>query len=378
MLEPEVYYPLKVFTCERCFLVQIDEYKAAKEIFDVDYAYFSSYSSTWLNHCSDYTNMICERFGYNQDSLVVELASNDGYLLQYFKQKGIPVLGVEPSLNTARHALGKGIDCITDYFSSELATKEFTAKGRRADLVIANNVLAHVPDIVDFVRGISLILKETGVLTVEFPHLLQLMLHNQFDTIYHEHFSYLSLVAVRAIFESQGLSIFDVQEIATHGGSLRIYAKHKSDISKPVSESVKALVTKEEHFGITDIDKHLAFQEKALKIKYAFLEFLLEGKRKQKKIAAYGAAAKGNTLLNFCGVKSDMINFVADASPHKQNKFLPGSHIPIVSAEKLREYKPDFVIIFPWNIKEEVCQQLAYVRDWGAKFVVAVPQLTIF
>ncbi len=374
--EPEVFFPLKVFTCHHCFLVQVDEYKKSDAIFDSNYVYFSSYSKSWLQHAKDYTDVMQNRFSYNQDSLVIEIASNDGYLLQYFKEKNIPVLGVEPTSNTAEVAQKNGINSIVDFFGVKLANK-LVNDNIKADLLLGNNVLAHVPDIVDFVSGMKIILKENGVITMEFPHLLQLIENNQFDTIYHEHFSYLSFYTVKNIFEAQQLEIFDVDEISTHGGSLRIYAKHKEDTTKSISDNVSLLLSKEEKQGLLSINYYTEFQSKALKVKLDITDFLIQQKRYNKKVAAYGAAAKGNTLLNYCGIKSDLIDFVVDANPHKQNKFLPGSHIHVVNEDYLKQQKPDFIIIFPWNLKHEIIQQLAYIKDWGGKFVIPIPQLEI-
>ena len=374
--EPEIFYPLKVYTCANCFLVQLDEYKKSDAIFDSNYVYFSSYSTSWLLHAKEYTDLMTERFGYNENSMVIEVASNDGYLLQYFKQKNILVLGIEPTANTAEAAKEKGIDSIIDFFGSRLAN-ELISKNIKADLLLGNNVLAHVPDIVDFVGGVKIILKERGVVTMEFPHLVQLVDNNQFDTIYHEHFSYLSFHTVKQIFESQGLEMFDVEEIPTHGGSLRIYAKHKNDVTKAITGNVANLLKKETEKGLTGLAYYDDFQQKALKVKLDLTEFLIDQKRAGKKVAAYGAAAKGNTMLNYCGIKTDLIGFVVDANPHKQNKFLPASHIPVVHEQYLKDTRPDFVIIFPWNLKDEITRQLSYIKDWGGKFVVAVPDLQI-
>ena len=374
--EPENYYPLKVYTCHQCYLVQVDEYKKSDAIFDSNYVYFSSYSSSWLQHARTYTEIMTNRFGYNINSLVIEVASNDGYLLQYFKEQNIPVLGIEPTANTAAAAKEKGVDSVVDFFGVRLA-KELVAKNIKADLLLGNNVLAHVPDIIDFVGGMKIILRETGVVTMEFPHLMQLVDNNQFDTIYHEHFSYLSFHTVKQIFESQGLEMFDVEEILTHGGSLRIFAKHPTNRDLSISPNVATLLDKEQQKGLTSLSYYDNFQQKALKVKLDFTSFLIEQKNAGKKVAAYGAAAKGNTLLNYCGIKNDLINFVVDANPHKQNKYLPGSHIPVVNEMYLKEAKPDYVIIFPWNIKDEITLQLAYIRDWGGKFVTAVPDLQI-
>ncbi|MBA3632984.1 MAG: methyltransferase domain-containing protein [Acidobacteria bacterium] len=375
--EPEVFYPLGVFVCEKCFLVQIDEFKKADEIFDETYAYFSSFSRTWLEHSKKYVEMMCRRFGFDETSQVIEIASNDGYLLQFFQQRNVPVLGIEPTLSTAQAARDKGVETWTEFFGAELAEK-LVEKNLQANLLLGNNVLAHVPNINDFVAGLKIALKPEGVVTMEFPHLLQLVENNQFDTIYHEHFSYLSFYTVKQIFITQGLEIFDVEEISTHGGSLRIFAKHAEDKSKSVSLKVENLWRKEAERGMLDLSYYLGFQQKADKIKYDLLDFLVEQKRAGKKVAAYGAAAKGNTLLNYCGVKKDLIEFVADASPHKQGLFLPASHIPIVDESFIKREKPDFVIILPWNIKEEVVEQLNYIRQWNGKFVVAIPSLEIY
>lgn len=374
--EPELFFPLKIYVCNNCFLVQVDEYKKSNEIFNEKYAYYSSFSKTWLNHAKNYVNMIKNRFKLNKTSFVIEIASNDGYLLQYFKEKGIPCLGVEPASNTAKVAKQKGIEVIEDYFGVRLA-QDLTAKNKKADLLIGNNVLAHVPDINDFVTGLKIILKETGIITMEFPHLMQIIENNQFDTIYHEHFSYLSFLTVMKIFESHGLELFDVEEIPTHGGSLRIYAKHKGDNSKKLSERVNNLINIELSKKINKLEFYKNFQNEANKIKYDFLQFLVNGKLNGKKIIAYGAAAKGNTLLNYCGVKNDLIEFVVDASPYKQNNYLPGSHIPIVNESEIKKLKPDFIIILPWNIKEEIMTQLNYVKEWDCKFVIPIPKVRI-
>ncbi|MES2850097.1 MAG: class I SAM-dependent methyltransferase [Bacteroidota bacterium] len=375
--EPETFYPLKVYTCHKCFLVQVDEYKKSNAIFDSNYLYFSSYSTSWLKHAKAYTEMMTKRFGYTKDSLVIEVASNDGYLLQYFHQNNIPVLGIEPTANTAEAAKGKGVNSVVDFFGVRLA-KELVAKNIKADLLLGNNVLAHVPDIVDFVAGMKVILKENGVVTMEFPHLMQLVDNNQFDTIYHEHFSYLSFTTVKQIFESQGLEMFDVDQVPTHGGSLRIYAKHKEDTTKEISANVKLVLDMEASKGMNGLAYYNGFQEKAMRVKLDLLSFLIQQKNAGKKVAAYGAAAKGNTLLNFCGVKNDLINFVVDANPHKQNKFLPASHIPVMNEQYLKDAKPDYVIILPWNLKDEITQQLSYIREWGGQFVVPIPAVHSF
>ncbi|MDR2622991.1 MAG: class I SAM-dependent methyltransferase [Methanobrevibacter sp.] len=372
--EPEILYPLKVLVCDNCFLVQIDEYKKFDEIFNSEYAYFSSFSSSWLEHSKKYVDMITEKLDLDENSLVVEIASNDGYLLQYFKEKAIPCLGIEPTASTAEVAKSKGIDVVEDFFNVSLASSL-----KKADLILGNNVLAHVPDINDFVKGLKLALKPNGVITMEFPHLLNLINYNQFDTIYHEHFSYLSLIAVKRIFESQGLKIFDVEELATHGGSLRVYATHieNNNIIYKLNDSVDLILNEEKDAKLDKIEGYLNFEENAQKIKLDFLEFLLKAKKEGKSVVAYGAAAKGNTLLNYCGIKSDLIKFVVDASPHKQNKFMPFSHIPILSKEAIENEKPDYIIILPWNIKEEVINLLTYVKDWNCKYVLPTPELKI-
>ncbi|WP_345951549.1 class I SAM-dependent methyltransferase [Mucilaginibacter sp. PAMB04274] len=374
--QPEAFYPLKVYTCHHCFLVQIAEYKKCDTIFDNQYVYFSSYSSSWLKHAEQYTESMIDRFGFNAASQVVEIASNDGYLLQYFKEHNIPVLGIEPTGNTAQVAISKGIETIIEFFGTELA-REMVKDGKKADLLIGNNVLAHVPNILDFVAGLKLVLKDDGVLTMEFPHLMQLVENNQFDTIYHEHFSYLSFHTVKQIFESQGLELFDVDEIPTHGGSLRIYAKHKDDKSKAISANVRTLLQKEASKGMTTLEYYNNFQEKAIRAKSMFNNFLLQQKMAGKTVAGYGAAAKGNTFLNYCGVGDNQISFVVDANPYKQNKYLPASHIKVVDENYLEDQKPNYIVIFPWNIKEEIVKNLSYVERWNCKFVVAIPFLKI-
>jgi SAM-dependent methyltransferase len=374
--KPEIYFPLKVFVCEKCWLVQVDEIEKAENIFNSEYTYFSSYSTSWLAHAKLYCDYMSERFNYNENSLIVEIASNDGYLLQYFKDKNIPVLGVEPTANTAKVAQSKGIQSIVDFFGEKLALRSLNSK---ADLILGNNVLAHVPDINDFIKGIKIALKPNGVNTFEFPHLCKLIELNQFDTIYHEHFSYLSFTVLKSIFENHGLEFFDVQEITTHGGSLRIFAKHTEDNSKSIESSVKILLDKELALGVNTLKYYQGFQEKIDKIKYDFLSFLIKSKRDGKKVVAYGAAAKGNTLLNYCGIKGDdLISFVMDASPFKQNKLLPGSRIAVQNPEIIKETRPDYVIIFPWNLSEEISEQLSFIRSWDGKFVIAIPELTIF
>ena len=373
---PETYFPLKVFVCDICWLVQVDEIEKAENIFNEEYTYFSSFSKSWLAHAKEYVDYMVTRFKFNQESLIVEIASNDGYLLQYFNEKNIPVLGIEPTTNTAKVAKEKGINSIIDFFGARLAKKSLEGK---ADLILGNNVLAHVPDINDFVKGVKISLKPDGVNTFEFPHICKLLEFNQFDTIYHEHFSYLSLTALKSIFEKQGLEFFDVQEIPTHGGSLRVFSKHKEDKSKQISTSVELLLSKEKSLGVDTLAYYQGFQQKTEKIKDDLITFLIRAKNEKKVVVAYGAAAKGNTLLNFCGIKGrDLISYVMDASPHKQNKLLPGSRIPVFHPEKILETQPDYVIIFPWTLKEEISEQLSFIKSWGGKVVVAIPELTIF
>lgn len=375
--EPEIYYPLKLFICSSCFLVQIDEYKKSGEIFNSEYVYFSSYSTTWLAHAQRYVDMMTARYGFDARSLIMEIASNDGYLLCCFVQRGIPVLGIEPAEATAIEARKKGVETIVDFFGKRLAC-DLAGRGRKADLLIGNNVLAHVPDLNDFVAGLKTVLKPDGIITMEFPHIMQLVDNCQFDTIYHEHFSYLSFMTVKTIFNRHGLELFDVEEIPTHGGSLRIFGKHAESRSRNISARVDALLDMELSKRMNTLAYYGDFQKKADTAKYGLLDFLLEQKRNRRKVVAYGAAAKGNTFLNYCGVKKDLIDFVADASPHKQGKYLPGSHIPVVNEREIRKSKPDFVLILPWNIKEEIMAQLEYVRVWGGRFAVAIPSITVF
>jgi 2-polyprenyl-3-methyl-5-hydroxy-6-metoxy-1,4-benzoquinol methylase len=376
--EPECYYPLTIYVCDECHLVQIDEYKKAREIFNNDYVYFSSYSKSWVEHARRYAVNMVDRFHFDENSLVVEIASNDGYLLQHFKNKGIPVLGIEPTRNTANVAIMKGIPTITEYFTTEFALK-LNQRRQKADLLVGNNVLAHVPDIDDFVQGLKTALHHDGVITMEFPHLLRLVEDCQFDTIYHEHFSYLSFTTVKKIFEAHGLEMFDVEEQPTHGGSLRIFAKHSDDSSKSISTRVQNMLDKESRAGITMLAYYQNFQERVNAIKYKFLEFLVEKKNEGKAVAGYGAAAKGNTFLNYAGIKGDdLIQYVVDAAPSKQGKFLPGSHIPVCSEQKIRETRPDYIVIFPWNLKEEIMEQLSYVSEWNCEFVVFVPETQIY
>lgn len=373
---PEKWYPLKVMVCDQCWLVQTEDYAGAEELFDAEYAYFSSYSTSWLKHADQYVNDMIARLNLDSSSHVVEVASNDGYLLQYVKAAGIPCLGIEPTKSTADVARGKGIEVVEEFFGVGLAEK-LVASGKQADLTAANNVLAHVPDINDFVSGFSRLLKPHGVATFEFPHLMQLVKNTQFDTIYHEHFSYLSLTAVSKIFEANGLQVFDVQEVPTHGGSLRVFAQRKDIGQQSVTQSVITLLAREIEAGITKRDYYEGFQTHTNKIKDDLLEFLIEAKKSNKTIMAYGAAAKGNTLLNYAGIRPDLLPMVVDRNPAKQGKFLPGSRIPIVGEAIIREERPDYILILPWNLRDEVQAQLAYVREWGARFVTAVPALEI-
>jgi SAM-dependent methyltransferase len=374
--ESEKCYPLRVLVCDCCWLVQTEDFVGAEEVFSTDYAYFSSFSTSWLEHASNYVDTVTSRFNLSCDSLVVEIAANDGYLLQYVKRKGIPCYGIEPTHSTATVAKEKGIEIIEEFFSVQMAEKLLIA-GRQADLIIANNVLAHVPDINDFVGGVVKLLKPDGVATFEFPHLIQLIKGNQFDTIYHEHYSYLSLNSVLTIFENRGLTIFDIDEIPTHGGSLRIYAKRTDSPSHVVNEIVVNLKEAEVQAGIRSLEFYDGFQVKAEKIKVDFLLFLEQAKKQGKKVVAYGAAAKASTLLNFAGVNQGLLPYVVDRNPAKLGKFMPGSLIPIKGEEQLKSDQPDFVIIFPWNLKSELMEQLEYVREWNAKFVTFVPTLTI-
>lgn len=372
----EPFYPLHVYVCTNCWLVQLPEHRREDEIFTDKYAYFSSYSSTWLDHAKAYAEMMCDRFGFGKTHLVVELASNDGYLLQYFKEKGILVLGIEPTKNTASAAKAKGIPTLVRFFGLDVA-EALVRKGKKADLIIGNNVLAHVPDLNDFVSGMKHLLKPDGIFTMEFPHLLQLMAHNQFDMIYHEHYSYFSFISVLKVFAAQKLTIFDVEEIPTHGGSLRIYGRHAENDRIPISKRPARLKEKELQAGLTTIDTYTLFAEKVKKTKREFLEFLIRAKEEGKSVVGYGAPAKAITLLNYCGVRTDFIDYTVDASPHKQNYFLPGVRIPIYAPEKLAETKPDYVLILPWNIKEEIMGERSYIRRWGGKFVVAIPKLEV-
>jgi len=376
LAEPETHFPLKVLVCSACRLAQTADYEKPAALFTDSYVYFSSFSTSWLDHARRYVEAVTARFGLGPASQVVELASNDGYLLQYFHARGIPVLGVEPAANTAAAAQAKGITTVVDFFGMRLAER-LAAEGRRADLLLGNNVLAHVPDIGDFVGGMALLLKPDGVITMEFPHLMRLVEHNQFDTIYHEHYSYLSLTAVRRVFESRGLALFDVEELPTHGGSLRIYARHAACARHPATPRLAALLRREQESGLETPDYYRGLQPRALAAKLQLLEFLVAQKRAGRTVAAYGAAAKGNTLLNYCGVTRDLVACVADASPHKQGKYLPGSHIPVVTPGALRALRPDLVLILPWNLQDEITRQLADMRGMGCRFAVPIPGLRV-
>jgi SAM-dependent methyltransferase len=374
--EPETWYPLRVVVCERCWLVQTEDFARAEDLFDADYAYFSSHSSSWLAHAERYVAAAVDRFGLTDASHVVEIAANDGYLLQYFQARGIPCTGVEPTASTASAARALGLSFVEDFFGVRLA-ETLAAEGREADLMVANNVLAHVPDINDFVSGFARLLKPHGVATFEFPHLLRLIAENQFDTIYHEHFSYLSLTALDRILPANGLGVFDVEELPTHGGSLRVFAQRLDAGVYPRLAAVDRLLQREHEAGLDRPAGYDGFQARADRVKNTFLGFLLDAREQGRTVAAYGAAAKGNTLLNYAGVRPDLIPYVVDRSPAKQGKYLPGSRIPIVAEDRLRETKPDLIIVLPWNLKEEVMAQLAYARDWGARFVTAAPELVI-
>ncbi|KJH69960.1 class I SAM-dependent methyltransferase [Aliterella atlantica] len=374
----ERFYPLHTYVCQQCLLVQIEDFESPEHIFgDGDYAYFSSFSDSWLRHAQAYTDLMVQRFGFDASSQVVELASNDGYLLQYFHQKGIPVLGVEPAANTAKVAQEKGIPCVVKFFGVQTA-RELVADGKQADLLLGNNVLAHVPDLNDFVAGMKIVLKPKGVITMEFPHLYQLIGQNQFDTIYHEHYSYYSLLTVMQVFAAHGLVVFDVEELPTHGGSLRIYVKHEDNGDLAISDRLGKLKDKEIQAGLDKLETYLSFSEKVQQVKRKLLKFLIEAKSQGKAIAAYGAPAKGNTLLNYCGVRTDFIDYTVDRSPYKQNLFLPGTHIPIMAPDYIKQTKPDYLLILPWNLKNEIMEQAAFIREWGGKFVVPIPEVQVY
>jgi SAM-dependent methyltransferase len=373
--EMEPFYPLHVYVCESCFLVQLVPIKKPEEIFS-KYAYFSSYSDSWLKHARAYTDSVIKRFEFNAHSLVLEVASNDGYLLQYFVARGIPVLGIEPAKNVAAAAAKRGIPTRVCFFGEETA-RDLVAEGKSADLLVGNNVLAHVPDLNSFLIGMKIVLRERGVITLEFPHLMRLVEENQFDTIYHEHVFYFSLIAIQKVFCRHGLIVFDVEELPTHGGSLRIYARHQEDVSKPIDKKVTELASREEAAHLTNLDQYLIFGEKVKQTKRKSLEFLIAAKNEGKSVVAYGAPAKGNTLLNYCGVRTDFIDYTVDRSPHKQGHFLPGTHIPIYAPERIRETKPDYLFILPWNLKDEIMEQMKYIREWNGRFVVPIPEVRV-
>jgi 2-polyprenyl-3-methyl-5-hydroxy-6-metoxy-1,4-benzoquinol methylase len=371
----EKFYPLHAYVCDKCYLVQLEEFETPENIFS-DYIYFSSYSDSWLTHSKEYTENIIRRFRFDETSLVVEVASNDGYLLQYFKKNNIPVLGIEPAQNVAEAARKKGINTYVMFFGVNTA-EELASKGLQADLLIGNNVLAHVPDINDFVRGLKIALKPDGVITLEFPHLLQLIINSQFDTIYHEHFSYFSLISITKILEKHDMTIFDLDELQTHGGSLRIYASHTENKTFKKHRCVDMLFDKEVAAGLKDMKTYTNFNKKIYSMKSDLLRFLIKAKTEGKKVAGYGAPAKGNTLLNFCGIGKDYLPYTVDRNPNKQNTLLPGSRIPVYAPNKIFETKPDYVIILPWNLKSEIIKQLSEIREWGASFIVPIPRLEI-
>ncbi|WP_285404502.1 class I SAM-dependent methyltransferase [Luteibacter sp. ME-Dv--P-043b] len=374
---PEKWYPLTVLACTHCWLVQTEDFTNVSELFDSEYAYFSGFSTSWLAHCERYAATMVERFGLDCVSLVVEIAANDGSLLGCFHDRGIASLGVEPTASTAASARARGLDIVEAFFCVDLA-RELVTKGHRAALMAANNVLAHVPDINDFVSGFAILLADDGVATFEFPHLLNLVRERQFDTIYHEHYSYLSLLAVARIFAANGLTVFDVDTLPTHGGSLRVYAQRATTGARPVGPRVGVILEAERHAGMNCVDFYRRFQVQAETVKDDFLAFLIEARRAGKRVAAYGAAAKGNTLLNFAGVRSDLIGFVVDRNPSKQGKYMPGSRIPIRDEAALLAEQPDYIVLLPWNLRAELVQQLDYVREWGGRFVTAIPSLAVF
>ena len=373
---PEKFYPLKIKVCSNCWLVQTEDYAQADELFSSDYAYFSSTSTGWLAHAANYAQTMIKQLGLTQASHVIEVASNDGYLLKNFLAAGIPCLGIEPTASTAAAAERLGIPVLREFFSEALGNR-IAADGKQADLIAGNNVFAHVPDINDFTRGLKAILKSGGTITLEFPHLMWLVEHVQFDTVYHEHFSYLSLYTVSRVFESVGLRLLDVEQLSTHGGSLRVFGCHEDD-ARATTLAVNALLAQEKQCGLQNMDTYNSFQARANQVKDDLLAFLIEQKRRGKKVAAYGAAAKGNTLLNYAGVKPDLLSFICDAALSKQGKFMPGSHIPILTPQAMQECRPDFVVILPWNLADEIVKSNAFIREWGGKFVTAIPALQVF
>jgi SAM-dependent methyltransferase len=372
----EPFYPLHVYVCEKCYLAQLEEYVSPEHIF-TEYAYFSSYAMTWLEHAENYTRLMIDRFKLNGESFVVEVASNDGYLLQYFVQNNIPVLGIEPAKNVAKVAMERGIPTVMEFFGKKLAM-QLGDEGKQADLIAGNNVLAQVPDINDFIAGMKILLKPTGVITIEFPHLMRLMEENQFDTIYHEHFSYFSFITVEKIFAAHGITLFDVEELPTHGGSLRIYGRHADNQALAITDRACELHNREVQAGFTKMEHYAAFGEQVKETKRKLLNFLIQAKREGKSIVGYGAPGKGNTLLNYCGIRTDFLDYTVDRNPYKQGKFLPGTHIPIYPPEKIQETKPDYVFILPWNFKDEIMSQMARIREWGGRFVVPIPEVKVY
>jgi 2-polyprenyl-3-methyl-5-hydroxy-6-metoxy-1,4-benzoquinol methylase len=372
----EVFYPLHVYVCGSCFLVQLEEYESPDKIFS-DYAYFSSYSDSWLKHCENYCQQMLGTLALNEQKLVVEVASNDGYLLQYFVRQNIPVLGIEPAGNVAKVAIEKGVPTLVRFFGTELA-KELASQGQSADLLLGNNVLAQVPDLNDFAEGLKILLKPAGVLTLEFPHLLRLIEHNEFDTIYHEHFSYFSLLTTMSIMHAHGLRIFRVEELPTHGGSLRVWACRSEDATHSLDSSVEAVLQQEKKAGLDTLAGYESFAQRVKETKWALVEFLVKAAREGKTVAGYGAPGKSATLLNYCGIGTDLIEYTVDRSPYKQGRYLPGSHIPIYSPDRIRETKPDYVVILPWNLKDEITNQLHFIREWGGCFVVPIPKIDVY
>lgn len=372
----EPFYPLLVYVCQECYLVQLEQYVSADEIF-TEYAYFSSYADTWLQHVRRYTYQMSERFRLDASSFVVEVASNDGYLLQYFIEQGIPCLGIEPAANVAKAAVEKGVPTLVEFFGCESA-RRLAEQGKSADLIAGNNVLAQVPDLNDFVGGLKILLKPQGVVTIEFPHLMCLMAENQFDTIYHEHFSYFSFITAEKILAAHGLTLFDVEELPTHGGSLRVYARHAENDSLPVTERARELYRREIKAGFTDMSTYACFEEQVKETKRKLLEFLIQARREDKQVVGYGAPGKGNTLLNYCGIRTDFLDYTVDRNPYKQGKFLPGTHIPIYAPERIFETRPDYVLILPWNFKDEIIRQMSAIGEWGGRFVVPIPEITVY
>jgi SAM-dependent methyltransferase len=372
----EVYYPLHVYVCEECFLVQLEQYESAENIFS-DYAYFSSYSDSWLKHADNYCNKMMTRIGLNGQSFVVEVASNDGYLLQYFVKRNVPVLGIEPASNVAKVAVEKGVPTLVRFFGTQLA-EELAAEGRCADLVLGNNVLAQVPDLNDFVEGLKILLKPDGVLTLEFPHLLRLIQRNEFDTIYHEHFSYFSMISTVRILEAHGLKVFDVEELMSHGGSLRVYACRAESQTHDIEPKVRELIAEEQRAGLASVEGYDSFARQVKQTKLALVDFLLTAAQQGKSVAGYGAPGKSATLLHYCGIGKDLIEYTVDRSQYKQGRFLPGTHIPIYDPSRIRETKPDYIVILPWNLKDEIMEQLQFIREWGGRFVVPIPKVAVY